>query len=186
MGANAKGTVFLATIRFIKESFGEEGLRKVLGRLNPEEHQRMETPILSSAWYPLSLLLSIMRAAKAEFGASMPDLYNQMGRSSADYSLSKVYSLVFKLSSPQWIVSRASVAFASYYNTGKMSAIENGKGFATVELSDFAEPAPEFCERIVGWCARILEHCGTKWVEVQHIQCRCRGDKTCRFKATWT
>jgi len=186
MGANAKGTVFLATIRFLKENFGEEGLQKILGRLNPEECQRMETPMLPSAWYPLSLLLSIMHAAKAEFGASMPDLYRQMGRSSADYSLSTAYSLVFKISSPQWIISRASAAFASYYDTGKMGAPENGKGFATVELSDFAEPAPEFCERIVGWCAQILDHCGAKSVKVEHIQCRCRGDRTCQFKATWT
>ena len=186
MVAHAKGTVFLATIRFLKESFGEEGLTKVLARLGPEERERMETPVLPSAWYPVSLLLAIMRAAKAEFGATMPDIYTRMGRSSADYSLSTVYSLVFKVSSPQWIVSRASAVFASYYDTGKMGAPENGKGFATVELSDFGESAPEFCERILGWSTRILEHCGAKRVKVEHLQCRCRGDRTCRFKATWT
>jgi len=77
------------------------------------------------------------------------------------------------------------VVFASYYDTGKMAVPENSKGFAMVELSDFGEPAPEFCDRIVGWCSRVLEHCGCKWVKVEHVQCRCRGDRTCRFKATW-
>ena len=186
MGSNAKGTVFLATMRFLRESFGEDGLGKVLARLSPEERERLEGSVLPSAWYPVSFLLDLMRATKAEFGASMPDLYARMGRSSADYSLTTVYSMVFKVSSPQWIISRASAVFSSYYDSGKMSVSENGKGSAVLEIADFAEPAPEFCERIRAWCGRVLEHCGAKAVRVEHTQCRCRGDATCRFKAAWS
>jgi hypothetical protein len=185
MAGRAKGTTVLATVRFLKEKFGQGGLEKIVARLGPEDRQRMETPVLPSAWYPLSLLLGLMRGAKAEFGSQMPDLYRQIGKASADYSLSAAYSVVFKVSSTQWIISRAATVFATYYDSGKMAVPENGKGMAVIELTDFAEPAPEFCERIAGWCVRILEHCGEKGVKVEHVKCRCRGDRTCQFKATW-
>ena len=185
MGWHAKGSVLLGTIRFLRERFGEEGFQKVVARLDPEERQRLESPILPSVWYPLSFLLGIMRAAKAEFGASVPDIHSQMGRASADFALSSMYSMVFKITSTQWIISRAAAVFASYYDTGKMSVVENGKGFAVLEMIEFAEPAPELCERIGAWCARVLEQCGEKSVKVEHNQCRCRGDSTCRFTAQW-
>lgn len=186
MAGHTKGTTVLATIRFLKERFGDPGLERVTARLAEEDRARMQSPLLPSAWYPQSLLLGLMRGAKAEFGTQMPDLYRQIGRASADYSLSTVYSVVFKVSSTQWIISRAAAIFASYYDSGKMAVPENAKGMAMIELCDFAEPEPEFCERILGWCGRILEHCGEKNVQVEHVQCRCRGDKTCRFKATWS
>lgn len=186
MAGQTKGTTVLATIRFLKESFGEDGLAKVVSGLAEADRERLAGSVLPSAWYPQSLLLGLMRGAKAEFGAQMPDLYRRIGRASADYSLSTVYSVVFKVTSTQWIVSRAAAIFASYYDSGKMTVPENARGMAMIELSDFAEPAPEFCERILGWCSRILEHCGEKNVQVEHVQCRCRGDKTCRFKATWS
>jgi hypothetical protein len=185
MGAHVKGTAFLGTTRFLKETFGEQGFQKIAERLSPEERERVQAPMLPSAWYPLSLLVAVMRAAKAEFGGTMPDIYREIGRASADYSLTTVYSLVFKVGSTQWIISRATAVFSSYYDTGKMVVSENGKGSATLEISDFSEPAPELCERIAGWCVRTLEHCGAKWARMEHPQCRCRGDGTCVFKATW-
>lgn len=119
MGAHVKGTAFLGTTRFLKESFGEEGFKKITARLGPEDRERAEAPMLPSAWYSLALLVSVMRAAKDEFGDTMPNLYREIGRASADYSLTTVYSLVFKVGSTQWIISRATAVFASYYERGR-------------------------------------------------------------------
>lgn len=185
MKSQVKGTAVLGTIRFVKETFGEEGFAKVKARLSPEDQQRMDDVVLASAWYPVSFLLALMRGAKQEFGAGMPDIITQMGRSSADYAHTTVYKLVFKVGSPQWIISKASVIFSSFYDQGQMVACESGKGFANVEVRDFGEPAPEFCERIAGWCVRTFELSGAKRVQLNHVQCVCRGDKVCRFEGTW-
>ena len=60
----------------------------------------MEAVVLASAWYPVSFLLALMKAAKKEFGAEMPDIVTQIGRASADYAHTTVYKLVFKVGSP--------------------------------------------------------------------------------------
>jgi len=186
MPAHVKGTAFLSMTRFLRENFGEDGVRKIVGRLTPEEQERMGEPILPSAWLPLSLMVHVMRATHAEFGNKIPDIYRQMGRASADYSLTTTYSMIFKVTSTQWIVSRSAAIFQTYYDTGKMAVSENAKGYALLEITDFSEPYPELCERIAGWCERILEHCGAKWVKVEHSRCRCRGDACCAFKANWS
>jgi hypothetical protein len=186
MKTQVKGTAVLASIRFVKETFGEEGLAKVTAHLEPEDAQRLESPILASAWYPVSFLLAVMKGAKAEFGGKMPDLITQMGRASADYAHTTVYKLVFKVGSPQWIISKASVIFSSYYDRGQMVVTESGPGFANVEVRDFGEPAPEFCERIAGWCVRTFELSGAKKVQLNHVTCVCKGAKACRFEGSWT
>ena len=186
MTAHVKGTSVIAMTRFLKESFGEQGIDKIAERLGTEDRERLKMPILPSAWLPISFMLAVMRAARSEFGNMMPDLYVRMGRASADYSLSTVYSMIFKVSSTQWIISRAAAVYANYYDTGKMSVVENGTGFAMLELNGAEEPAPELCDRLVGWCERVLEHCGAHWVKVDHSKCRCRGDAVCAFKASWS
>lgn len=186
MKTRVKGTAVTATIRFIKERFGEEGLAEVVRRLGPEDQACMESVILASAWYPVSFLLAVMQAAKAEFSANMPDLITRMGRASADYSHTTVYKLVFKIGSTQWIISKASAIFSSYYDNGKMVATERGSGFANIELRDFGEPAPEFCERIAGWIVRTFELSGAKNIQIHHVKCVCKGDKVCRFECTWS
>ena len=185
MKTQVKGTAVISTIRFIKEEFGEEGLAKVAKRLGTEDQSRMESVVLASAWYPVSFLLALMRAAKAEFGGAMPDLITRMGRASADYAHTTVYKLVFKVGSTQWIISKASAIFSNYYDQGKMVVTESGEGFANIELRDFGEPAPEFCERIAGWTVRNFELTGAKDVELRHVACTSKGAKVCRFEGTW-
>ncbi len=185
MKAQVKGTAVLGTIRFIKETFGDEGLARVKAHLSSEDQQRMDDTILSSAWYPVSFLLALMRAANKEFGAQMPDIITQIGRASADYAHTTVYKLVFKVGSPQWIISKASVIFSSFYDVGQMVVTESGPGFANVEMRDFGEPAPEFCERIAGWIVRTFELSGAKDLRLPQVKCACKGDKVCRFEGTW-
>jgi hypothetical protein len=186
MKTQVKGTAVLASIRFVKEKFGEDGIAKVRARLDPEDQERLESTILASAWYPVSFLLAVMKGAKVEFGTQMPDVINQMGRASADYAHTTVYKLVFKVGSPQWIISKASVIFSSYYDRGQMVVTESGPGFANVEVREFGEPAPEFCERIAGWCVRTFELSGAKSVQLNHVKCVCKGAKACRFEGSWT
>jgi len=186
MKTQVKGTAVLGTIRFIKETFGDEGLSRVVGHLDEQDRTRMEAVVLASAWYPVSFLLALMKAAKKEFGDQMPEVVTNIGRASADYAHTTVYKLVFKVGSPQWIISKASTIFSSFYDQGQMVVTEKGPKFANVEMRDFGEPAPEFCERIAGWIVRTFELSGAKDVQLRHVTCVCKGAKVCRFEGTWT
>ena len=140
--------------------------------------------LLDSVWYPMSLLLNLMRAADSVHGAAQPELPRQMGRASAEAGVRGVYRIFFKVGSPQFIISRAARVFASYYDTGRISVVESRPGRAVLDLVEF-EGSPEFCLRILGWMEKTMELAGAKHLVPDHSRCRHRGDAACRFEGTW-
>ena len=180
-----KGVVVVATLRFLEERFGGETLRSLLAELEPGDRAAFDTPLVS-AWYPLPSVLRLMRVAHRRFGAQMPGMFREMGRASADYGFSTVYRVFFKLGSPQFIISRGSRVFSTYFRRGRLDVVEAGPGFSNAEMREFEDGGPEYCERILGWIARTLELSGAKQSRVAHVRCVHRGDPVCRFEGTWT
>jgi len=179
-----KGAAVIATLRFVKDRFGEDALRETLAGLQAPDRDALEAALVS-AWYPLPLLLRLMRQVEARYGAQIPRIQQVMGAASADYGLSTVYKIFFKIGSPQFIISRGSRVFSSYYQQGRLEVTEAGAGFANCELRDFRDSSPEYCERIFGWITRTLELCGAHDVRAAHVTCVHRGDPVCRFEGTW-
>ena len=180
-----KGTAPASTVRFVTERFGEEGLRQIVAELPPEQRAEVEAGLLVSAWYPFSLLINLSRAAEKHFGGQVPRIQHEMGRASADYGLTTVYKFFFRIGSPQFILSRASSLFRHYYTTGDLRAAVAEPGHAIMELSGFEEPAPELCDRLVGWYERTIELAGGKSFRAVHDRCMNRGDALCRTEAWW-
>lgn len=183
---NVKGTALTSTLRFVEERFGKDGLQAVRAELPAESRAILESGVLVSSWYPLPLLLAIMRSAQARFGAAQPDLYRQLGRASADYALTGVYRIFFRFGSPQFIISRAAAVWQKYYDTGEMAAVVAEKGHAVVEIRGFKDPAVELCERIGGWMERTLELSGAEVKHIIHEPCAARGGPVCRYEGWWT
>jgi hypothetical protein len=63
--------------------------------------------------------------------------------------------------------------------------VASGPGFATVDLVDFPDGAPEYCERIRGWMERTMELAGAASLRSVHSLCVHRGDHVCRFEGYW-
>jgi hypothetical protein len=185
-GTEVKGTALVATVRFISERFGAAGLNRVAADLAPADGALLLAGPLVSAWYPFPLLLQVMRSAGKHFGAGQPSsVYRQMGRSSADYAVTGIYKIFFKFGSPQFIISKGSALFKTYYSSGEMRAPVCEKGHAIVEYAGFADPAPELCVRIEGWMERTLELSGGKDLRMKHDECVNRGGAVCRFEGWW-
>jgi hypothetical protein len=182
---NVKGTAVVAALRYLRERFGESGLAAVIAQLEPSERTDLETGGLTSAWYPVSLLLRIMRTAESLFGSEERYIYRQMGRASADYAITTIYKIFFKVGSPQFVIARGSSVFSRYYSQGRLEIVETRHGHAAVDLLDFPDGAPEFCERIRGWMERTMELAGAQNLKSAHSLCRHRGDAVCRFEGYW-
>jgi hypothetical protein len=181
-----KGSALAPTLRFIRETFGEIGLERVLHGLSPEDQNILQHDMLASSWYPFSLMVRFMRESERCFGAQSPRLLRDMGRAAADYNMTTIYRIFFKLGSPQFTLSRAARVFGNFYDTGDLEAIVNEKGHAICELRGFGEPAPEFCERLIGWMEHLIALTGGTDLVSSHPRCVNRGDATCHYEGHWT
>jgi hypothetical protein len=183
---HVKGTALIATVRFVQETLPANALPEILRALDPDDRGQIDAGVLVSAWYPFSLLIRLMRQVGRFDAGRTPHLYRLMGRASAEYSLTTIYRIFFKIGSPQYTLSKAARVFGSYYDSGTMEAIVNEKGHAILELRDFTEPAPEFCDRLWGWCEKTIELISSHRLHrAAHIQCVNRGDPTCQFEGFW-
>jgi hypothetical protein len=180
-----KGTALVATERFLRERYGDEGLKRVLAALGAEDRGAIETGLLVSTWYPMELLLRLMRTAKEQLAPADLDFFRNLGRASAEYGLTTVYRIFFKIGSPQFILSKSSRMFSSYYDTGDMQVVSIGPGHAIVELVGFEGGSTEYCERIHGWMGRTMELSGARNLRTVHPLCVHRGDAVCRHEGYW-
>jgi hypothetical protein len=182
--AQVKGTAVIASVRYVRERFGEEALKRVLGPLPVEERHVLEGGILASAWYPMPLFLHFMQEVERQLASQEPDVIRRMGRASAEYGIKGVYKVFFRLGSPEFIIGRAARVFGSYDDSGQLVVAESRAGRAVVELSGF-EGAPQFCKRILGWMEKTIEMAGAKNLRSDHPRCVHRGDGACRFVGDW-
>lgn len=58
-------------------------------------------------------------------------------------------------------------------------------GHAVIESSGFGDPAPELCERLLGWMQRMIELSGGRGFRSVHDECVNRGGAVCRFVGWW-
>jgi hypothetical protein len=179
-----KGTAVAASLRYATETLGTQGYRSLLDALTPEHRTLVEGGILASGWYPLRMMLDIMQHTAGI--AADPRAAWKMGRASADYALTTVYKIFFKVGSPQFVISKASSVFKTYYTTGQMTPVVSEKGHALLEITGFADPSPILCDRIMGWMERTVELSGAKSPRIVHPQCLARGDAVCRYEGWWT
>jgi len=182
--ANIKGTAVDASLRYVRERFGEATLDRVLAALPEADRAALGHGVLASSWYPMAAFLRFMQEAERQLGPQESDLLRRMGRASSDYALRGIYKIFFKVGSPEFIIARAAPVFSSYYDTGQMKVVESVPGHAEMELIGFGG-AREFCERVHGWMERTLELSGARNVRLAHTACVHRGEAVCRFEAIW-
>lgn len=180
-----KGTAVHASMRFVRERFGEAPLAAVLDALPEEDRRILGQEILASTWYPLDALLHFMQETQRQLGQQEPDVLRRMGSASCDYGVTGVYRVFFKLGSPEFLVSRGVNVFARYYDTGRMRVVEARPGCTIVEIAAFEGGGPQFCERFYGWMHRSLELAGARNLRGSHSACVYRGDPVCRFEGEW-
>ncbi len=180
-----KGTALQSSLRYVRERFGAAALEGVVRALPSEQRSLLAGTILASSWYPLAGLLVYMKEAERQLGAQEPELVFQMGKASCDHGVTGVYKVFFKVGSPEFVVSRASRVFSSYYDSGELRVIESRDGFAAVEIVGIEPAAPQLCARFYGWMHRTLELAGARNLRSSHASCVHRGDESCRFEGIW-
>jgi hypothetical protein len=183
---HVKGTALGPSLRFIRETFGDAGLEQVIQGLCPADQQTLRQDVLASSWYPFSLMVRFMRESERCFGSHSPHLLRDLGSAAADYNMTTIYRIFFKIGSPQFTLAHATRVFSSFYDSGELATIVNEKGHAICELRGFAEPAPEFCERLLGWMEHLVALTGGTNMRTSHPQCVSRGNATCLYEGHWT
>jgi len=153
-----KGSAVKATPDFVKDKFSARYSEWV--KALPEVSRTIiEKPIYATTWYSLtdSVIIPTQKVADLFFDGNYAKAANEIGRYSADVALKGVYKIFVRVSSPHFVLSRASSIFATYYQPSDIKVIETSEKKAVLQLSKFHSNDRLIMNRIAGWIEKTLE-----------------------------
>jgi len=181
-----KGTAVIPMPAFVKATFGEPGLQRWLGALEPEARALFQGTVMAGAWYDFAKYAvdPTLRICDTFYGGSVQGAF-ELGRFSADYALRGIYKVFVRLGSPEFTIKQGSGILPKYYDPSKIIVPEVGSGRAVMQITEFPEMHEVVEQRIAGWMTRALELSGAKEGRVA-ITSTLRKKQPCtEFVLTW-
>ncbi len=180
-----KGSAVTARVRWVRETHGEEALRKVLDALTEEDRQILAGRVLPSAWVPYELFIRLNVAADRAFGRGDHRVCYEMGKFSAEVNLPTLYKLFFRLGSPLFIFRKAAQVWDVHYTSGRLVSLQDGPAAVRIRVEDFAQPHRAHCMSVLGWAVKSIELSGSTTTYAEEETCRVRGGDACEFTLRW-
>lgn len=183
-----KGTAVKATPDFVREKFGSRYSEWV--KSLPEKSRKIiEEPIYATTWYSLtdSVIIPTQKVGDLFFSGNHVKAANEIGRYSADEALKGIYKIFVRVSSPHFVLSRATNIFSTYYRPADIRVIESAEKKAVLQLSKFSNIDKLIMNRIAGWIEKTLEITLKSALKVD-IENKIEGDNNLTSKITivWT
>ena len=186
VGNRIKGGVLVSRLAYIPAVGGAGALLRVMARLSAADREILQGYLLPTSWYPLDLNLRLDNAIAEELFAHDPRSgFLEMGRASAQKSLTGSQSMFLKAGDPHFLLAQAQVIYRMYYAVGKRSYEKSGPKSAVLRTSDAEAVTTTDCLTVVGWHIRALELCGASGVVVTEPRCRAKGDPVCEYELSW-
>ena len=153
-----KGTAVKTTPDYIKEKYPGRYIEWLQSM--PESSRKIfEQPIYATSWYNLidSVIIPTQKVGDIFFDGNHIEAAIALGRYSAEIALKGIYKIFVRVSSPHFVLSRASSIFSAYYKPSSIRVLESKNKRCVLELSQFDYSEKLIMHRIAGWVEQTLE-----------------------------
>jgi hypothetical protein len=176
----AKGSSLVLIVKALR------AMRPAAAKLLPPELQHyLENRILVASWYPEEDLLGLLRAGASLAPRAGVDPWFMYGRIAASSHASETYKAFYASGDVAWILQHADASWRAQHDTGRLDGTVTGPGQARVSLAGFPLQSRDFCRLLSGYIAGMVEAGGGKNPTVREVRCRCDGEPTCEWEASW-
>jgi len=153
-----KGTGIKTTKEFVKSNF-PNGYTNWINSLTTKSKELYTGNTEFTEWFPIkeAYIDPVDKIIEQFYKGDSKLAGEALGRFSAEYALKGVYKVFLLVSSPQFLMKRATKIMTTYYHPCEISVAENGQKsvILTVSKFEFINPALEY--RIGAWCQKALE-----------------------------
>lgn len=180
-----KGTAVKITAEYIK-THHKDRYYEWLEKLPEKSRDIVGQPVFATAWYPLTEAVIVPTKITGEmFFSSHIEAAMELGRYSSESALNGIYKIFVKISSPQFVLSRAANVFATYYNPADIQIITAKDNSASIEMKGFERKDELIVYRIAGWLEKTVE-LTTKSKSTPIIENKYIGDSlTAKISMKW-
>jgi hypothetical protein len=182
-----KGTAVKTTEQFMKDRYPDLYL-DWKRELPAESRVFFRNLIHATKWYPLFEAVILPTEAVARvINKSKIDTARELGKYSAEVALSGVYKIFIRISNPDFVISRATQVFSTYYQPGSIEITERNDTSIKTAIKDFEKKDELIMHRIAGWMEGTLEATRRKTIHSEVIIADAENNRLfCEIIARWT
>ncbi len=181
-----KGSVVKSIDNFIAEKYPArfEDWKKAL---SGDAQKIYSNSIFATEWYPIkeSIIEPTEQMSDMFYGSSVSTAAWESGRYSADVALQGIYKVFILISTPTYIMKRASKIMASFYQPSKLEVVDSTNKSILIHILDLPIKSEIIESRIGGWMERALEICGCKGLAIEKTKSMAAGDQLTAYEIRW-
>ena len=183
--AQIKGMAILGTLRFVKETAGEEHIEELMSFLSPVAQATYARPILAGTWYPYEAYASLLDVVAERLGGGRPDFPATLGRFAAQRDVGTIFKIVATLLSASRTLQAAGRLWSRYCDTGRfvMTSIESER--AEGHIDGFPEITTVHEQLLTGWIAGMGLAAGARDPHVELVSSVHDGARVSAYTMRW-
>jgi hypothetical protein len=182
-----RGSLFQSLPSFVQTHFGQHRWEEFLRRVEPVAAEALCQEMEALAWYPF---LVVSAAADTMVAMSSEGKGEETLRRFAVHNLDRatnlIFRAIFKIGSPEFMVSKADQVWKKYYNTGSMTVEHVARGKACVRLHDFPEITQNYTRVVLYAIEATIVKAGGKTTLREVTRDIHAGDDFTEFSYAWT
>ncbi len=179
-----KGTNVMRAVKWLRTCRAD-----ALAILPPNVHHYLDERILVSSWFPErdQLELIVACAATMPFPPELAELdrYHFIGKQTAPLDLGEFYKSILERGDLMRTISKATVLWRNYHDTGKVTSAALGPGVVEVSLREYGASCAIMCSLIRGYFEGVVEYGGGIVRASEEARCQRRGDDACVWKLSF-
>lgn len=185
-----KAVNLISSKEFVKQGFGEEGLRKVISLLSDEDKKIIDRDIiLSNEWISLDAWIRFFEIAIRELAGGNENFIVKAGEFNAEKELRGIYRVVIRVANPEFVANRCPTLIKIYFYSdegkieSKVKKLDKNK--FVISAGDF-KPQHRILELgILGWLKKAFEINGAKNVDIKLTKSLMQGDGSFECSVSW-
>ena len=182
---HVKGVAFRTVMKLVEERRGKAIVESAVKAMDGEVGAAFAGgTLVAMAWYPVAWYRSMWKGILSATGGQV-SFVRELGRAAVDLDSKGIYRILFRLLSPQTLMSIGMTHFGRIYDTGKVEVLRESWGRVRVRWTGCAEFDHTMWVEIAGSCERLVELAGGKNVRISTTSGGRDGDDTCEIAAYW-
>jgi hypothetical protein len=181
-----RGSLFQSLPSFVKTQFGANRWDEFLERVDPAAADAYRNEMEALAWYPFIVVASAadtMVAMSADGAGDMT--LKKFATHNLDRATNLIFRAIFKIGSPEFMVSKSDQVWKKYYSTGRMTVENASKGKASVRLYDFPEITRNYTRVVLHAIEATIVKAGGRPTSREVTRDIHAGDEYTEFSYTW-
>lgn len=181
-----KGGTFAAHADWLKLHAGTAAVAALRARLSARTGIDVPGIFIANTTFPFRLLIAMDREIVAEHGHLVPDVLRELGAHSASRNHSGRSPAMDGLSAHDFFA-RSAKRHAGFQDFIPWVTYEReGECAGTYTHHEPRCFSPVYCASTVGYLERCALLHRARTARVDEVRCRCRGDRDCTFRISWT